>query len=108
VIFGRSRGEHRIGSAYREWRRRLWDRQARADARWMDEQWSNWTVFYGTWSRRFYAIASMQTHESLILEAATAEELEDLMGDAETRALTRRTVGLITTGRHRRIMRAAS
>ncbi|MEU8055726.1 hypothetical protein [Microbispora bryophytorum] len=86
---GRQQGAHRIGSNPPEWRSRTWDRNAHLDARVLDEQWSNWTVFYGTWSRRFYAIALSPVNEPVVVDASTPDKLEALMQHQEMVLLLR-------------------
>ncbi|MEU9890783.1 hypothetical protein [Sphaerisporangium sp. NPDC051011] len=42
-----------------------------------------WTILYGPWSRRFYALALYPTPEPLVVEARTAQELLAQMRQAE-------------------------
>ncbi|MEV7907753.1 hypothetical protein, partial [Streptomyces anulatus] len=69
--------------------RRPWDLRARAEAERLDREWTGWTILYGTGSRRFHAIATWPAPEPLIISAATPDELERRMREAETGMLVR-------------------
>ncbi|MEV7970602.1 hypothetical protein AB0O34_32125 [Sphaerisporangium sp. NPDC088356] len=64
-------------------RRQDWDPEARAAARLLDTCEPAWTVFYGVWSRRYYAIAHRQARVPLIVDAPLLAELRELMREAE-------------------------
>ncbi|MGW4424939.1 hypothetical protein [Streptosporangium sp. NPDC004631] len=90
-------GRHRAGQVrpavvYR----RLWDGPARAQAEQLAQAWPSWTVLYGVGSRRFYALATWQVSEPLMVEAATAEELERRMYEAVMTVTARREIPLTT------------
>ncbi|WP_405139463.1 hypothetical protein OG589_23200 [Sphaerisporangium sp. NBC_01403] len=69
-------------------RRRDWDPEARAAARELDPGEPRWTIFYGLWSRRYYAIAHWHARKPLILDARLLAELRELMREAELPDLT--------------------
>ncbi|MGW4423433.1 hypothetical protein [Streptosporangium sp. NPDC004631] len=84
-------GRHRAGQARPTTvHRRLWDGPARAQAERLAQAWPSWTVLYGVGSRRFYALAAWATSEPLMVDAATAEELEARMYEAVMAVATRR------------------
>ena len=84
-------GRHRAGQAPTPVvHRRLWDGPARAEAERLAQAWPSWSVLYGVGSRRFYAIATWQISEPLMVEAATAEELERRMYEAVMDVTSRR------------------
>jgi len=77
---------HRLGlpavpQADCRWR---WDAAQRTAAARLDRVERAWTVLYGVGRRRFYAFAQRTTDEPLIVEAATVEELREMMRPAET------------------------
>ncbi|GII77791.1 hypothetical protein Sru01_27730 [Sphaerisporangium rufum] len=80
---GRPRGRHTAGRPYAPVEPGAPDPGARAAAVLVDRLEPDWTVIYGPWSRRFYALAVFPTAEPLIIEAATAPELRALMREAE-------------------------
>lgn len=73
------RGRHRDGAEPGTWERRAWDLDQHAEAGDLAARWPEWTVLYGTGSRRFYAMAAWPAPEPLILDARTAAELETLL-----------------------------
>ncbi|MGW4423322.1 hypothetical protein [Streptosporangium sp. NPDC004631] len=84
-------GRHRAGQIHTAVvHRRLWDGPARAQAEQLAQAWPSWTVLYGVGSRRFYALATWPAPEPLMVEAATAEELERRMYEAVMAVTTRR------------------
>lgn len=81
-----ARGRHRLGlpavpEADCRWR---WDTAERAAAARLDRAERAWTVLYGVGRRRFYAFAQWTAEEPLVVEAATVEELREVMREAET------------------------
>ncbi|WP_433259760.1 hypothetical protein ACQPYK_49200 (plasmid) [Streptosporangium sp. CA-135522] len=76
---GRASGRHRDGLVPTTVTPRLWDGPARAEAERLSQAWPNWTILYGTGSRRFYAIAAWPVPEPVIVQAATSEDLEAQM-----------------------------
>ncbi|MGW4421769.1 hypothetical protein [Streptosporangium sp. NPDC004631] len=91
-------GRHRAGQARTSVvHRRLWDGPARAQAERLAQAWPSWTVLYGVGSRRFYALAAWATSEPLMVEAATAEELERRMYEAVMAVTARRETPLTTS-----------
>ncbi|GHE29559.1 hypothetical protein GCM10017673_35280 [Streptosporangium violaceochromogenes] len=80
----RAPGRHRDGQAPTKVHRRLWDGPARSEAERLGRVWPGWVVLYSLGNRRFYAIAAWPAPEPLIVDAGTAEELEERMRDAET------------------------
>ncbi|MEU0520919.1 hypothetical protein [Streptosporangium sp. NPDC006007] len=90
-------GRHRAGQARTAVvHRRLWDGPARAQAERLAQAWPSWTVLYGVGSRRFYALAAWATSEPLMVEAATAEELERRMYEAVMAVTAHRETPLTT------------
>ena len=84
-------GRHRAGQARTSVvHRRLWDGPARAQAERLAQAWPSWTILYGVGSRRFYALATWPAPEPLMVEAATAEELERRMYEAVMAVTARR------------------
>ncbi|MER6824506.1 hypothetical protein ABT352_00755 [Streptosporangium sp. NPDC000563] len=72
-------GRHRDGMAPALVPRRTWDHRARGEAERLDREWKDWTVFYGAHSRLFYAIAAWPVPGPVILQGATADDLEAQM-----------------------------
>ena len=88
-------GRHRAGQTRTAVvHRRLWDGPARAQAERLAQAWPSWIVLYGVGSRRFYALAAWATSEPLMVEAATAEELERRMYEAVMDVTARREIPL--------------
>ncbi|MGW4424851.1 hypothetical protein [Streptosporangium sp. NPDC004631] len=84
-------GRHRAGQVRPTTvHRRLWDGPARAQAERLAQAWPSWTVLYGVGSRRFYALAAWPAPEPLMVEAASAEELERRMYEAVMAVTARR------------------
>ncbi|MGW4426632.1 hypothetical protein [Streptosporangium sp. NPDC004631] len=84
-------GRHRAGQVRPTTvHRRLWDGPARAEAERLAQAWPSWTVLYGVGSRRFYALAAWATSEPLMVDAATAEDLERRMYEAVMAVTARR------------------
>jgi anti-sigma regulatory factor (Ser/Thr protein kinase) len=74
-------GRHRRGEPLTEVRPRRWDAVNRERARRIDETEPSWTVWYGVGTRRFHAVAGRPDFP--VVQARTAEELDDLMREAE-------------------------
>ena len=90
-------GRHRAGQARTAVvHRRLWDGPARAQAERLAQAWPSWTVLYGVGSRRFYALAAWATSGPLMVEAASAEELERRMYEVIMDVTVRRETPLTT------------
>ncbi|MEU0521991.1 hypothetical protein [Streptosporangium sp. NPDC006007] len=88
-------GRHRAGQVHTAVvHRRLWYGPARAQAERLARTWPSWTVLYGVGSRRFYALAAWVTSEPLMVEAASAEELERRMYEAVMAVTARREIPL--------------
>ncbi|MEO3813652.1 hypothetical protein ABGB17_32045 [Sphaerisporangium sp. B11E5] len=64
------------------------DPRARATAVLLDRLEPAWTILYGTWSRRFYAMALFAVPYPLTVEATSAQELTELMRQAEQEILS--------------------
>ncbi|GII87905.1 hypothetical protein Ssi03_58950 [Sphaerisporangium siamense] len=79
----RNRGRHRVGAPSVPIAPRRWDVAERAAAALLDRMEPGWFVTYGVGSRRFAAIAVWSTPVPLMVQAATIEELRDLMREAE-------------------------
>ncbi|GAA1265732.1 hypothetical protein GCM10009677_17310 [Sphaerisporangium rubeum] len=79
----RTGGRHAEGAPVTEVRSVHWDTAKRAAAEELDRLEPGWLVLYGTWSRRFYAIALWEAPCPVLLDARTAEELRGLMRQAE-------------------------
>ncbi|GGK88946.1 hypothetical protein Sme01_02220 [Sphaerisporangium melleum] len=60
-------------------RQREWEPRARA----LDAVEPAWTVFYGVWSRRYFAIATWRANEPILVDARDPGELRSLMREAE-------------------------
>ncbi|GHH63467.1 hypothetical protein GCM10017673_04370 [Streptosporangium violaceochromogenes] len=69
----------------------MWDGPARSEAAHLERSRSGWVVLYGVGTRRFYAMAARPAPEPVMVEAATAEDLAERMGEAETTLLLRAT-----------------
>ncbi|WP_405143885.1 hypothetical protein OG589_39955 [Sphaerisporangium sp. NBC_01403] len=86
-LFGRRSakrtGRHTIGRPYVRVEPGHADPRARATAVLLDRLEPAWTILYGPWSRRFYALALFATPAPLIVEAFTAQELKEQMRQAE-------------------------
>lgn len=78
-----SSGRHAEGARVGETRSTWWDPAKRAAAEELDRLEPGWLVMYGTWSRRFYAIALWEAPCPVLLDARTAEVLRGLMRQAE-------------------------
>ncbi|RCG30019.1 hypothetical protein DQ384_17835 [Sphaerisporangium album] len=68
---------------------RRWDPEQTAAAVQLDRAESGWHVMYGSWSRRFFAIA-LWSDEPVMVYAHTAGELREVMRDVEAEAMERR------------------
>lgn len=79
----RMSGRHRRGEPVMPVPPRPWDVAKQAAARQLDLIEPAWTVWYGLGARRFYAVATWPAPEPLIVQARTADELCDLMREAE-------------------------
>ncbi|MER6176008.1 ATP-binding protein [Streptosporangium sp. NPDC001681] len=79
----RQSGRHRRGTATAQVVSRPWDLAERARAERLDQIEPAWTVWYGPGTRRFHAVAGWPAPEPLIVQADTADELRDLMREAE-------------------------
>ncbi|MEV4093384.1 hypothetical protein [Streptosporangium saharense] len=77
-------GRHRDGRPYSLVYRRLWDGPARAEAERLNQVWANWVVLYSLSKRSFYAMATWDGPQPVIVEDATSEGLEERMQEAET------------------------
>ncbi|MER7132415.1 hypothetical protein, partial [Streptosporangium saharense] len=75
---------HRDGQPYASVYQRVWDGPARAEAERLDQAWSDWTVLYSLGKRSFYAVASWDGPQVVIVEDTTSEGLEERMQEAET------------------------
>ncbi|MEV4093653.1 hypothetical protein [Streptosporangium saharense] len=76
-------GRHRDGQPYASVYQRVWDGPARAEAERLDQVWSDWTVLYSLGKRAFYAVASWDGPQLVVVEDATSEGLEERMREAE-------------------------
>lgn len=76
-------GRHRRGEPVMPVPPRPWDVAKQAAARQLNLIEPAWTVWYGLGARRFYAVATWPAPEPLIVQARTADELYDLMREAE-------------------------
>ncbi|MFF4988100.1 hypothetical protein ACFY19_12975 [Streptosporangium saharense] len=76
-------GRHRDGQPYASVYQRVWDGPARAEAERLDQAWSDWTVLYSLRKRSFYAVASWDGPQLVVVEDPTSEGLEERMQDAE-------------------------
>ncbi|MEV0623204.1 hypothetical protein AB0I81_58510 [Nonomuraea sp. NPDC050404] len=62
----------------------VWDPDQRREAWDLDRSASRWIVFYGPYTRQFYAIAAWPSPCPLVLSAGDTAGLRDLMHEAET------------------------
>ncbi|MBB4912974.1 hypothetical protein [Streptosporangium saharense] len=76
-------GRHRDGQPYASVYQRVWDGPARAEAERLDQTWADWTVLYSLGKRSFYAVASWDGPQVVVVEDATSEGLEERMQEAE-------------------------
>ncbi|WP_181871240.1 hypothetical protein [Sphaerisporangium album] len=99
-LFGRrgSRrpGRHSVGQPYVRVEAGNPDPGDRAAAVLLDRLEPAWTIMYGPWSRRFYALPLFRTPDPLILEATTAQDLTAQIREAERDFLI--TGGLAASG----------
>ncbi|MEU3167763.1 ATP-binding protein [Streptosporangium sp. NPDC006930] len=79
----RQSGRHRRGAVTERVDSRPWDLAERAAAEQLDQIEPAWTVWYGTGTRHFHAVAVWPAAEPLIVRARTADELRALMREAE-------------------------
>ncbi|RCG29866.1 hypothetical protein DQ384_16970 [Sphaerisporangium album] len=79
----REAGRHRIGGPVVRVEPRRWDLAKQAAACQVDQMEPAWFVMYGVGIRRFVAIAVWNAPSPLRVEAATVEELRELMREAE-------------------------
>ncbi|GII60146.1 hypothetical protein Skr01_02310 [Sphaerisporangium krabiense] len=78
------RGRHEEGRGTPEpVRRRCWEPEARAEAARLGAAEPGWVIFYGVWSRRYYAFAIKKGVEPAMVDAPIARVLRLLMRDAE-------------------------
>ncbi|MGW4644624.1 ATP-binding protein [Sphaerisporangium sp. NPDC004334] len=82
-----ARGRHRPGVARTLVPSRRWDAAERAAAQQLDQMEPVWAIWYGVGSRRFYAVATWPLPAPLVLQAGAADELRDLMREAERAVL---------------------
>lgn len=64
-------------------RSRSWDSDQRHAAWELDRSEPRWVVFYGPYTRRFYAIAAWPSPSPLVLDAEGTTELRQLMREAD-------------------------
>ncbi|GII87787.1 hypothetical protein Ssi03_57770 [Sphaerisporangium siamense] len=67
---------------------RRWDQAKRAAAAQLNQLEPGWFVFYGVGSRRFVAFGTWWASVPVRVEARTAEELRELMREAESGSAT--------------------
>ncbi|MER6829472.1 ATP-binding protein [Streptosporangium sp. NPDC000563] len=79
----RQGGRHRRGTVTERVCSLPWDPAERAAAEQLDQIEPAWIVWYGTGTRHFHAVAVWPAAEPLIVRARTADELRDLMREAE-------------------------
>lgn len=79
----RTPGRHRAGQPRAAVHPRVWDGPARSEAEQLGQAHPGWLVLYGLGSRRFYAIAAWPAPEPVMVDAATADDLAELMRQAE-------------------------
>ncbi|MFF5110037.1 ATP-binding protein [Streptosporangium sp. NPDC000509] len=82
----RQSGRHRHGAVTEQVGSQPWDLAERAAAEQLDQIEPAWTVWYGTGTRHFHAVAIWPAPEPLIVRARTADELRALMREAEDTA----------------------
>ncbi|RCG29972.1 hypothetical protein DQ384_17585 [Sphaerisporangium album] len=85
----REPGRHRVGTPPVQVESRRWDLAKRAAAHQLDQMEPAWFVSYGVGSRRFFAIATWRSPAPLRVEAASVEELREMMREAELGAMAR-------------------
>lgn len=73
---------HRSGTVRVAVQRHSYDAEQRAAAARLDQHESRWVIWYGPWSRRFYA-ASAWSSTALIVDAPSVGDLVEQMRDAE-------------------------
>ncbi|MFC4531548.1 ATP-binding protein [Sphaerisporangium dianthi] len=88
----RAKGQHRRGTVEQRVVPKGWDAAERATAEHIDQLEPTWAVWYGVGSRRFYAVATWPAPVPLMVEARSADELRDLMREAEVTSLTSRDI----------------
>ncbi|MFC4532370.1 hypothetical protein [Sphaerisporangium dianthi] len=69
--------------------RRDWEAEARAAARMLDAVEPAWSIFYGVWSRRYFAIATWRAAEPTMVGARSLGDLRRLMREAELADIAR-------------------
>jgi anti-sigma regulatory factor (Ser/Thr protein kinase) len=79
----RPSGRHRRGVPATQVHPRQWDAAQQDSARRLDQTEPAWIVWYGPGARRFYAVATWPAPQPLIVQARTADELRDLIREAE-------------------------
>ncbi|MEV6983246.1 hypothetical protein AB0M95_18580 [Sphaerisporangium sp. NPDC051017] len=102
-LYGRNAeptGRHTLGRPYVPVEPGDPDPRARATAVLLDRLEPAWTILYGPWSRRFYAVAMFPAPYPLIVEESTAQELTEQMRQAER--------DVLMTGRTRTAARPAA
>lgn len=65
---------------------RHYDPKQRADAARLDQREPCWVIWYGPWSREFFAIPMWPWPTGVIVRALSVRELEALMREAEHKA----------------------
>ncbi|MEV4751847.1 ATP-binding protein [Streptosporangium sp. NPDC049248] len=79
----RQGGRHRRGAVTEQVDSQSWDLAEHAAAEQLDQIEPAWTVWYGTGTRHFHAVAGRPAPEPLIVRARTPDELRALMREAE-------------------------
>ncbi|GII81377.1 hypothetical protein Sru01_63590 [Sphaerisporangium rufum] len=78
------RGRHHHGKPVVRVPPRTWDPAQQAIARRLNATEPEWLIWYGTWSRHFYAAPLHPTPSTPVLQARTADELHELLREAES------------------------
>ena len=78
-----SSGRHAEGAPLTNVRRTRWDTAKTAEAGLLQQTEPGWMIWYGTWSRRFYAIATWDAPSPGLLDATTPRQLRDRMRQTE-------------------------
>ncbi|GII83873.1 hypothetical protein Ssi03_18630 [Sphaerisporangium siamense] len=78
----RGRHEERDGTPEAA-RRRSWEPEARAEAERLGAAEPGWVIFYGVWSRRYFAFAIKKGVEPAMVDAPITRVLRLLMREAE-------------------------
>jgi hypothetical protein len=80
-------GRHRLGRPYLKVNPTRWNPAERAAAANLNLTEPGWLVAYSLGRRLFYAIARWARHESVMVEAASIEQLHERMREAELAAV---------------------